>query len=86
MANGKPGDHPITDMYVHGLHPFTDDIEQMVRKLLSLNPKFPDDGRRYTEQVEWEHRFFDWEKGVGLEDGRRALKAELAKHGSIDLD
>jgi hypothetical protein len=81
MANGKPGDHPITDMLVHGMHPFPADIEQMVRKLLSLNPQFPDDGRRYNEQVEWDNRFFAWERGEGLDEGRSALKTELARHG-----
>jgi len=65
MANGKPGDHPITDMLVHGMHPFPADIEQMVRKLLSLNPQFPDDGRRYNEQVEWDNRFFCLGEGRG---------------------
>ena len=80
MANGKPGDHAITDMLVHGLHPFPADIERMLRDLLVFNPAFPDDGRRFDEQLEWERRFYDWERGERLDEGRRALSIELEKH------
>ena len=82
MPNGKPGDNPITDMLCHGLHPFPADIERMLRELLSLNPRFPDDGRAYLEQVAWVDRFFAWERGSELDEGRKALKEELAKHRS----
>jgi hypothetical protein len=38
MPNGKPGDHPLTDIFVHGLLPFPADIEKMIRKLWTVNP------------------------------------------------
>jgi len=33
MPNGKPGDHPLTDFVVHGMHPFPPDIEEMLRRI-----------------------------------------------------
>ncbi len=77
MPSGKPGDHPLTDMLVHGNHPFPPDMEAKLREVLSLDPKFPDGKRRYLDQVEWERRFFDWEHGENLDEGRAALNAGL---------
>ena len=77
MVNGKPGDHPVTDMLLHGMHPFPADMEAMLREILSLDPAFPDGKRYYVDQVRWEQRFFDWEKGKNLDEGREALRAVL---------
>ncbi len=77
MANGKPGDHPITDMLIHGKHPFPLDMENSIRQILELAPDFPDDGRRYVDQVRWEERFFDWKSGKNIEEGRIALAGAL---------
>ena len=33
MANGKPGDHPLTDILVHGTATFSDEVDQLVRDL-----------------------------------------------------
>lgn len=33
MPNGKPGDHPYTDIIVHGSDYFTPEIDALVRKL-----------------------------------------------------
>jgi hypothetical protein len=38
MPNGKIGDHPITDLLIHGKHPFPSDIEEMIRKLHAIDP------------------------------------------------
>jgi len=77
MPNGKPGDHPLTDMLVHGGHPFPLDIETMLREILLADPNFPDGQRHYVEQVRWEQRFFDWSQGRNLDEGRDALKRAL---------
>jgi hypothetical protein len=77
MPNGKPGDHPLTDMLKHGKHPFPIDIEAMLRKILASDPNFPDGRRRYVDQVRWEQRFFDWEMGKNLDEGREALRQVL---------
>jgi hypothetical protein len=77
MPNGKPGDHPLTDMLIHGKHPFPADMEEMLRKILQLDPIFPDGKRRFADQVRWLERFDDWERGKNLDEGRKALKQVL---------
>jgi hypothetical protein len=72
MPNGKPGDHPITDMLIHGKHPFPEDMEEMIRKLHAVDPSFLND-------LGWEP--FDWADGKNLEEGRKRLKKLLEKRG-----
>lgn len=82
MPNGKPGDHPLTDMLVHGMHPFPPDIESLLRQVLEIAPRFPDDPRvahYYADQLGWEKSISDWEAGNNLDDGREALRAVLEK-------
>jgi len=38
MPNGKPGDHPLTDQFVHGLHPFPADIESLLWEIRDTDP------------------------------------------------
>ncbi len=57
MANGRRGDHPITDMLEHGEHPFPEDMELLLRKILAFEPRFPDGKRPYLDQLAWERRF-----------------------------
>lgn len=78
--NGKPGDHPVTDMLLHGMHPFPQDIEELLREILTLTPDFPDDlrfCRYYSEQLLWERRIGDLAAGRNMEEGREALKKLL---------
>jgi hypothetical protein len=77
MPNGKPGDDPITDMLVHGLHPFPADIEAMLREVFSIDPGFPEGKRRYTEQCEWMKNIQQWSRGEQLDEGRVALRELL---------
>lgn len=77
MPNGRPGDHPLTDMLVHGAHPFPADMETMLRDILALDPGFPDGKRRYVDQIAWDQRFWDWDAGKNLDEGRSAMKAVL---------
>jgi len=70
MPNGKIGDHPITDMLVHGKHPFPADMEELIWQLHAANPKFIN---------ELGDDPFYWEKGWKRWRGRRKLKELLAK-------
>ena len=79
MGMGGPGDHPLTDMLVWNLHPFPPDIEAMLREVLEVDSGFPDGKRKYIEQVEWSRRFFDWEQGENLDEGREALALILSE-------
>jgi hypothetical protein len=69
MANGKPSDNPLSDMFVHGRHPFPADIEGLLRKLQSL-------GRMHLDALQ--HAPFDWEAGRFHGEARRLL------HGLIE--
>lgn len=79
MPNGKPGDDPLTDMLHHGLHPFPMDIEASLREVFAINPNFPDDGRRWLDQVEWMDRIRAWSRGQDLDAGRKQLKELLSE-------
>lgn len=74
MPNGKPGDHPRTDLLVHGTHPFPADIEDMILRIHAADPRLL---TRIGDQ-DW----FDWEKGRNLEHGRTLLEQLLARHGA----
>ena len=79
MPNGRPGDHPLTDLLVHGMHPFPVEIENLLLQVLAIDPIFPDGQRPYLKQVEWWDRINDWQHGRNIEDGRRDLEALLAE-------
>lgn len=71
MPNGKHGDNPLSDLVIHGAHPFPPDIEQMLLKIDAL-------GRRpgrwpLGENWPFSPREFDWERGEGLDAARRDL-------------
>ena len=71
MPNGKQGDNPLSDLTLHGAHPFPGDIEEMLLRIDAL-------GRRpgrwpLGENWPFSPREFDWKKGKGLAEARRLL-------------
>jgi hypothetical protein len=52
-------------------------MEAMLREVLALDPGFPDGKRPYVDQIAWDQRFYDWEAGKRLREGREALRAVL---------
>ena len=36
MPNGKPGDHPYTDIIIHGLRVYSEAIDRLVREIAEL--------------------------------------------------
>ena len=71
MPNGKIGDNPLSDLAVHGRHPFPSDIEEMLLRIDSLG-RAP---RRWPLGENWPYspREFQWERGEGLAEARRDL-------------
>ena len=72
MPNGKPGDNPVTDTVIHGLHPFSEDIEPLVIAVHTRNPGVFND-------LGWCP--FDWEKGLHLDSAKKLLETLLENHG-----
>lgn len=73
MPNGKPGDHPVTDMFVYGAHPFPADIEERLRRLHQINPLLIND-------LGWKPN--EWEQGRELAEARALLDEMLREHGA----
>ncbi len=48
MPNGKPGDHPYTDIVTHGLEVFTEEVDALVREL-ARHPRLDDVDRELRE-------------------------------------
>lgn len=71
MPNGIHGDNPLSDLTIHGEHPFPADIEAMLLKIHSLG-RGPD---RWPlgQNRPFSPREFEWERGEGLDAARRDL-------------
>jgi hypothetical protein len=65
MPNGKIGDHPITDLLIHGRHPFPQEIEDMILEIVRLDSSRTFDGLGTKP--------FDWEEGKNLDEARELL-------------
>jgi hypothetical protein len=71
MPNGKHGDNPLSDLTIHGAHPFPPDVEQMLLRIDAL-------GRRpgrwpLGENWPFAGQEFDWEQGKDLGNARQLL-------------
>jgi hypothetical protein len=40
VPNGKPGDHPLADILVHGLDVFCPRVDTLIREIVSLGGRF----------------------------------------------
>jgi hypothetical protein len=68
-VNGKHGDNPLSDLTIHGAHPFPADIEHMLLRIDALG-RWP---ARWPLGENWPFspREFDWEKGNDLDNARQ---------------
>lgn len=72
MANGTPGDNPLSDLTIHGAHPFPQDIEELLLRIEAVgkrNGRWP-----LGENWPWSPREFDWMEGKDLDAARRDLQ------------
>ncbi|PQO30657.1 hypothetical protein C5Y96_14420 [Blastopirellula marina] len=70
MPGGKPGDHPLTDLLVHGIRAFPPDMEEMIRRLHNAN-------RKAFDEPEALQLLCQWENGENLDEGRKWLRRRL---------
>lgn len=78
MPNGKPGDHPMTDWKAHGRHPFPPEIEKLLAAAEQIDPRWQSKLPQ-AQGAAWEQRYWDWYRGVNIEEGLDALRALLKK-------
>jgi hypothetical protein len=56
VANGKPGDHPLTDIFIHKLEIYGREADELIRKIGELCSR--------RQMDEW------WEREIGWSDDR----------------
>ena len=81
MPNGKYGDHPVSDLLIHGVSKFPPDVADMIRQLDKVAPVAFHNDRSISLQ-QWS----TWEEGKDLEKCRKYLQGMLAKHCSLAHD
>jgi hypothetical protein len=69
---GSPGDNPLTDILVWGLHPFPEDIERLVLHLWNVSP-------RSLDKIDYSE-LADWKERRSLEAGRAHLNMLIAEY------
>jgi len=72
MPNGKHGDNPLSDLTIHGAHPFPKEIEELLPKVNTLGRR--SDRWPLGENWPFSPREFAWERGEDLEGARRDLE------------
>lgn len=71
MPNGKSHDNPLSDMTIHGMHPFPADIEKLLQRVDELGRGV---GRRpLGENWPYSPKEFVWERGENLDEARSLL-------------
>ena len=71
MPNGKHGDNPLTDLTLHGQHPFPLDIEKLLLRIEALGRR--EDRWPLGGNWPFSPREFEWERGRDLDGARRDL-------------
>jgi len=75
MPNGKIGDNPLSDLSIHGVHRFPEDIVDLLLKIQAAGRR---DGRwPLGENWPFSPREFDWQLGKDLDGARRDLTLML---------
>ena len=70
MANGKPGDHPLTDILIYGREIYGKEADALIRKIAELCSQ--------RELNEW------WDVDVGWDcKDAEALRKATAKHQEL---
>jgi hypothetical protein len=59
MPNGKPGDHPLTDILVHKVKVYGEETDDLIRKIAELSS--------HRELDEW------WQREIGWSPDRHSV-------------
>lgn len=77
MPGGKIHDNPVTDLIIHGLHPFPPDIEMLILELIEK-----DQDSKIFNALKWAP--FDWEAGKYLDESRELLDSLIINYQDFD--
>ena len=70
MPNGKPGDHPLTDIFLHKLEVYGPEADELIRKIGDLCSR--------RELDEW------WEREIGWSQDRElTLRKARARYDEL---
>jgi hypothetical protein len=75
MPNGKPGDHPLTDIVIHGRRVYSDVADHLVRAIVKLASREERD--RLADLLFQEYNDFGNPNDAELELRLTAMLAEL---------
>ena len=65
MPNGKPGDHPLTDIFVHKQEVYGKEIDELIKKISILSS--------CGELDDW------WENEIGWDPGSETILSKARK-------
>ena len=73
MPNGKPGDHPLTDIFVHKMNVYGQEADDLIRKIRGLCSR--------RELDEWWEREIGWSSDpvLALQKARVQYERLLAR-------
>lgn len=80
MPNGKPGDHPLTDLLVHRIPVFGSEADSLIREICQLGGEALIEGRQDVMDLAWDAQ---WRKTLtpqeldGLVEELRSIRNEL---------
>src|SRR5262245_38219454 len=70
--NGKYGDNPLSDLTIHGVNRFPEEVKEMLLRIDELGRS--DNRWPLGENWPFASREFDWIEGKNLEEGRELLR------------
>ena len=74
--NGTPGDNPLSDLTIHGKHPFPPEVEELLLRIEAIGSR---EGRwPLGENWPYSPREFDWEQSRNLDEAHALLTNMLA--------
>lgn len=76
MPNRKLGDNPLSDLTIHGVNRFPEDIKRLLIQIDELGRG--DESWPLGANWPYSPREFDWEKGNDLDEGRQLLRHYIA--------
>jgi hypothetical protein len=79
MPNGKPGDHPITDILIHGRRVYSKRADDLIRRIVALGGRSEIDTLLIVEYNDWGNPDVKMLEGILMEIHQRLQAQRGAK-------